>query len=142
MQQKFFNLKIQTKGQNFYEFTQETLNWIKENNILISKEESLEDLIWADIVCYSSSSFSIDSILHNVPVIHLDIDKYNSDPLMNKKVDLKWSVNFSNEFYPSILEISKINKFEKKKRYKNSKRLLDRYFTDKNKINLNLFIEP
>ena len=32
MQQKFFNLKIQTKGQNFYEFTQETLNWIKENN--------------------------------------------------------------------------------------------------------------
>lgn len=116
-------------------------NWIKENNILISTEESLKDLIWADIVCYSSSSFSIDSILHNVPVIHLNIDKYNSDPLMNKKVDLKWSVNFSNEFYPSILEISKINKFEKKKRYKNSKRLLDRYFTDKNKINLNLFIE-
>ena len=31
MQQKFFNLKIQTKGQNFYEFTQETLNWIKKN---------------------------------------------------------------------------------------------------------------
>ena len=60
---------------------------------------------------------------------------------MNKKVDLKWSVNFSNEFYPSILEISKINKFDKEKRYKNSKRLLGRYFTDKNKINLNLFIE-
>tara|TARA_B100001057_G_scaffold298733_1_gene298880 strand:- start:2144 stop:2563 length:420 start_codon:yes stop_codon:yes gene_type:complete len=33
MKQKFFNLNIQTNGQNFYEFTNETLDWIKKNNL-------------------------------------------------------------------------------------------------------------
>ena len=31
MIQKFFNLKISTKGQKLYEFTQKTLEWIKKN---------------------------------------------------------------------------------------------------------------
>ena len=32
MKQKFFNLKIKTSGQKLYEFTEQTINWIKENN--------------------------------------------------------------------------------------------------------------
>jgi len=32
MKQKFFNLKIKTSGQKLYEFTGQTINWIKENN--------------------------------------------------------------------------------------------------------------
>ena len=32
MIQKFYNLKISTKGQKLYEFTDETINWITENN--------------------------------------------------------------------------------------------------------------
>ena len=32
MIQKFYNLKISTKGQRLYEFTDETINWITENN--------------------------------------------------------------------------------------------------------------
>ena len=32
MKQKFFNLEIKTSGQKLYEFTENTLNWIKENN--------------------------------------------------------------------------------------------------------------
>ena len=32
MKQKFFNLEIRTSGQKLYEFTENTLNWIKENN--------------------------------------------------------------------------------------------------------------
>ena len=32
MKQKFFNLQINTKGQKLYEFTQESINWIKKNN--------------------------------------------------------------------------------------------------------------
>ena len=31
MIQKFFNLKISTKGQKLYEFTEKTLEWIKKN---------------------------------------------------------------------------------------------------------------
>ena len=32
MKQQFFNLKIKTSGQKLYEFTGQTINWIKENN--------------------------------------------------------------------------------------------------------------
>ena len=32
MNQKFFSLEIKTSGQKLYEFTEQTLKWIKENN--------------------------------------------------------------------------------------------------------------
>ncbi len=32
MKQEFFNLQIDTNGQKLYEFTDQTLNWINENN--------------------------------------------------------------------------------------------------------------
>ncbi len=32
MKQEFYNLKIDTNGQRLYEFTDQTLNWIKKNN--------------------------------------------------------------------------------------------------------------
>ena len=33
MKQEFFNLKIKTNGQKLYEFTDQTINWIRENNL-------------------------------------------------------------------------------------------------------------
>ena len=33
MRQKFYNLKIDTYGQKLYEFTKETIDWIKKNNL-------------------------------------------------------------------------------------------------------------
>ena len=32
MRQDFFDLIIKTKGQNLYEFTHKTIDWIKEKN--------------------------------------------------------------------------------------------------------------
>ena len=32
MRQEFFNLEINTNGQKLYEFTDQTINWIKNNN--------------------------------------------------------------------------------------------------------------
>ena len=32
MKQEFYNLKINTDGQNLYEFTDQTINWINKNN--------------------------------------------------------------------------------------------------------------
>ena len=33
MKQEFYNLKINTNGQRLYEFTDQTLNWIKKNDL-------------------------------------------------------------------------------------------------------------
>ena len=32
MKQEFYNLQINTNGQNLYEFTNETIQWISQNN--------------------------------------------------------------------------------------------------------------
>ena len=32
MKQEFFNLEVKTSGQKLYEFTDQTVNWIKKNN--------------------------------------------------------------------------------------------------------------
>ena len=34
MKQEFFNLQINTNGQKLYKFTDQTLNWINENNFM------------------------------------------------------------------------------------------------------------
>tara|TARA_Y100001970_G_C13764832_1_gene617574 strand:- start:122 stop:541 length:420 start_codon:yes stop_codon:yes gene_type:complete len=34
MRQEFFELQIETKGQNLYEFTDKTINWIKEKKFI------------------------------------------------------------------------------------------------------------
>jgi secondary thiamine-phosphate synthase enzyme len=34
MKQQFLDLKIKTNGQKLYEFTNETINWIKDNNYM------------------------------------------------------------------------------------------------------------
>jgi secondary thiamine-phosphate synthase enzyme len=34
MKQQFLNLEIKTNGQKLYEFTNETINWIKDNNFM------------------------------------------------------------------------------------------------------------
>ena len=33
MKQDFFNLEVKTSGQKLYEFTDQTVNWIKKNNL-------------------------------------------------------------------------------------------------------------
>ena len=36
MKQKFFELKLKTNGQKLYNFTNQTINWIKEWTVTIS----------------------------------------------------------------------------------------------------------
>ena len=36
MKQEFLNLEIKTSGQKLYEFTDQTVNWIKKNNFNLS----------------------------------------------------------------------------------------------------------
>ena len=34
MKQEFFNLELNTDGQKLYEFTDQTINWIKKNKFI------------------------------------------------------------------------------------------------------------
>ena len=78
MKQEFFNLQINTNGQKLYEFTDQTLNWINENNFnngilnltiqhtsasLIVQENADPD-VQTDLIKYFDKSAPMDNSLY------------------------------------------------------------------------------
>ena len=78
MKQEFFNLKINTKGQKLYEFTDEIISWIKINNFidgilnlsiqhtsasLIVQENAVHD-VQIDLLNYFDKLVPMDSSLY------------------------------------------------------------------------------
>ena len=75
-----------------------------------------EDLKWTDITIYISSTVALESLFCGIPVIRLDIDKYNSDPLLNEKIPFKWNANSARDLINSIYEISYLSDKERNER--------------------------
>ena len=78
MIQEFYNLKIITNGQKLYEFTDETINWVKKNNFkngilnlsiqhtsasLIVQENADPD-VQADLINYFNNLVPMDNSLY------------------------------------------------------------------------------
>ena len=79
--------------------------------------------------------------MNNVPVIRLNIDTFESDPLLDQDMPLKWQIETQNEFIETISFIAKIDKFDRKERYSKSKKIIDQYLIDRSKLNLEVFID-
>ena len=79
--------------------------------------------------------------MNNVPVIRLNIDTFDSDPLLDQDIPLKWQIETQNEFIETISFIAKIDKFDRKERYSKSKKIIDQYLIDRSKLNLEVFID-
>ena len=78
MNQEFFNLEVKTSGQKLYEFTDQTINWIKKNNFnngivnlsiqhtsasLIVQENADPD-VQADLINYFDKLVPMDNKLY------------------------------------------------------------------------------
>ena len=78
MNQEFFNLEVKTSGQKLYEFTDQTVNWIKKNNFndgivnlsiqhtsasLIVQENADPD-VQADLINYFDKLVPMDNKLY------------------------------------------------------------------------------
>jgi secondary thiamine-phosphate synthase enzyme len=78
MKQEFFNLEVKTSGQKLYEFTDQTVNWIKKNNFndgivnlsiqhtsasLIVQENADPD-VQADLINYFDKLVPMDNKLY------------------------------------------------------------------------------
>ena len=83
MRQKFYYLSINTKGQKLYEFTQNTLLWIKKNNfengiLNISIQHTSASLIVqenADLICAGISSLPSVVCMYNLLSIGTNLSK-------------------------------------------------------------------
>ena len=103
MKQEFFNLQINTNGQKLYEFTDQTLNWINENNFkngilnlsiqhtsasLIVQENADPD-VQTDLIKYFDKLVPMDNSLY----IHTtegkdDMPAHIKSSLMNNQITL------------------------------------------------------
>lgn len=124
----------------FSKLNQDYKNWINLNIDSISNKNLIDELEWCDILIYISSSVAIEAISSKIPVINLDIDYYNSDPLLNKKLGLKRVVSNIEEFKFAIKEFSLLSESSKNKYFNNSMKYINQYVINKSKLNVKTFL--
>ena len=90
--------------------------WINSNINSLEKSTLNDDLKWTDITVYISSTVALESLFCGIPVIRLDIDKFNSDPLLNESIPFKWTANSASDLINSICEISYLSDKERNER--------------------------
>ena len=78
MKQQFLDLEIKTNGQKLYEFTNETINWIKDNNFMngtinlsiqhtsasLIVQENADPYVQTDLINYFNKLVPMDNSLY------------------------------------------------------------------------------
>lgn len=100
--------------------------WISEN-VKISSAQLIDDLEWADITVYISSTVSLESLYVGVPIIHLDFDILDSDPVLDKQLSFKWNCYSPESFILAIKEISEIYNNAKIEKVKIAQKYVSEY---------------
>ena len=117
----------------------EMFNWVNKN-IEIRQETSLnENFEWADITLYVSSTVAVESLMYGVPVIHLDIDKLNSDPLLSE-VSNKWFASNIHDCNKVVTEIANLTIAEKNYLSKGAVSYINSYFKPQDNVSYKLFL--
>ena len=103
MKQQFLDLEIKTNGQKLYEFTNETINWIKDNNFMngtinlsiqhtsasLIVQENADPDVQTDLINYFNKLVPMDNSLY----IHTtegkdDIPAHIKSALTNNQISL------------------------------------------------------
>ena len=75
----------------------------------------------------------------HLPVIRLDLDKLNSNPLLNFKPSLFKEVKSSKDFIKSVFEISYLSDDEKNDMALSSKKFAESYMVPQENFNSKMF---
>lgn len=72
----------------------------------VSRTSLPEDLRWAHVVLYASSSVALAALSHGIPVIFVDVGKFlDPDPCLAMH-DLKWAVDEPSALHPTLRRIA------------------------------------
>ena len=115
-------------------------NWVIQNVELISENALQEDLNWTNITLYISSSVALESLLVGIPIIWLDIDKLNSNPLLYHNVQNSWRVKSSKELIDIIYEIFYLSRKEKRQKAIKGKEFAESYMIPKKFLTTKTFL--
>ena len=115
----------------FYKLKKDHQNWVNKNIQLISDDSLQNDLSWTNMTLYISSSVALESLLVGKPIIWLDIDKLNSNPLLYNNIHNSWRVKYSKELINIIHEIFYLSDKEKKQKALKGKEFAESYMKPK-----------
>ena len=119
---------------------QEIQDWIKKKVKFISSDNLYDEFKWADIMVYISSTAVLESFMCHLPAIRLDIDKFNSNPLLKHKPPLFSEVKSPKDFTQTIFEISYLSDNKKKAMALISKKFAESYMVPPENFNYKMFI--
>ena len=103
MKQQFLDLEIKTNGQKLYEFTNETINWIKDNNFMngtinlsiqqtsasLIVQENADPDVQTDLINYFNKLVPMDNSLYiNVTEGKDDMPAHIKSALTNNQISL------------------------------------------------------
>lgn len=88
-----------------------------------------DDLLWADVVLYASSTVSMEAVARGIPVIHADVGHaLNADPLVDRTDGLRWTVAEPADLLRCLTTIDALSDTEYRQRAQVDRQYVDRYF--------------
>jgi hypothetical protein len=75
--------------------------WVKHSAIDLTGTSLRENLAWADVTAYISSTVALESLMAGRPVIYLQIDPGDPDPLLGN-ARFRWSASNTDEFLRAL----------------------------------------
>ena len=114
---------------------EETIILTRSNNALV------EDLDWADVVIYSSSTVAMEAVFSGIPVIYVDNGEFlDTDPLLEFD-GLKWTVQDPKQLVTVLNEIFNLSPKFLENRRKIGKDYVNRYLKPITEESLAVFWE-
>lgn len=83
----------------------DSLAWVRKQAIDLSGTRLRDNLEWADMTAYVSSTVALESLMLGRPVLHLDIDPGNPDPLLGNP-RFRWAVRDPDGFLAAVASLS------------------------------------
>ncbi len=87
-----------------------------------------DDLAWADVVLYASSTVSMEAVVRGIPVIHVDVGHaLNADPLFGRTHGLRWAVQRPADVAPCLRAIEALSEPDYLQRFNTDRAYVDEY---------------
>ncbi|MQF67060.1 hypothetical protein FIM07_01290 [SAR202 cluster bacterium AD-802-F09_MRT_200m] len=100
-----------------------------------------EDLEWADLVLYATSTVGLEAVAQGIPAIHLDLGEFvETDPMFGWN-EFKWSVEDPSKLVETIREIESLSEAEFLARQKKGREYTDEYLRPVTASALQLFAD-
>lgn len=98
-----------------------------------------ENLLWCDVVVYTSSTVALEALMAGRPIVNLDLgDLLNADPVI-EETPLRWRADSVEQMMDAILEIATLEADALDRKRQESRWFTERYFRAFDSLRLNVF---